>query len=331
MKPIDVQPILDAALHTVNQCRLDGATGRFKSHSSAGNQEDPWTSAAAVNVLYGLNILPGRNHDRQEWIDTLQSYQDESSGLFKTPHSKNDLLLTAACTAALSCFDCAPLHPPTELLIHTEPGNLYSFCRELKWCQDPERAARELGALFTSLVLTSQVGAEWETQYFNWIRKEVDEHTGLLRRECLAPVELDGHWTLLPYLCAYLYPLTTSLYARQPQPLPWRMIDTALEIMEYHRNLFFQPKGQRHLPWVFALTRSRFRSAHRFEEAQHALERFIPPYLDFLNDQIRSNRFNSPTHIQWDIALLAELQIALPGSLLSRRPLRQILDHHPFL
>lgn len=330
MNSFNAQPVVDTALHCLNACRLEGGAGRYKAVVTGDGGPDLQASAAAVNLLYMMDILPGRNHERQEWVEYLQSGQDPETGLYPAG-AEGSLPLTAACAAALYCFDCAPPHPPTDLMAFAESGALPDFFSGLEWCAEPEKSARKLGALFTILVLGGQVGPEWEERFFRWIDTEADEHTGLLRKQCLAPVELDGHWTLLPYLNAHLYPLAACQYARHPHPLPWRLVDTALEVMEFHRELFFQRKGHRHLPWVMILSRSLRRTAHRHEEAMQQLQRFLPAYLDYLRDQTRSESHTRLVRLQWDLSTLAELQMVLPGQLKTRRPLRQILDRHPFL
>lgn len=331
MNPMDAQPVLDAALATLNTCRLDGPPGRYRSYVDGPGEADPWSAAAAVNMLYAMDLLPGDPQERAEWVAFLQSLQDPGTGMVPAGDADESLLLTASIVSALTCLDAAPLHPPHEILALSEPDELREWLRELCWCHDPERAARKMGALYGILVRGGETGPAWEAQLFDWILAEADEHTGLLRRDCLAPVELEGQWTLLPYLCAAMYPLALGTYACEPIPLPWRLIDTALEVMDYHRTLFFKPGGQRHLPWVYVLARCRKLTAHRFEEVRQALERFAPPYLDFLQDQIRHSRFHAPPYIQWDIAVLAELRAELPGLVRTRRPLRRILDRHPFL
>lgn len=331
MNTLDAQPVLDAALATINGCRIDGPGGRYRSLLDGPDTSDPWSAAAAANCLYTLNKLPGRDREREEWVQGLQSLQNPETGMATAPEPDDSLMLTAAAVSALSCFDCAPIYPPNELLHLCDPDELRDWLKNLCWCHDPERAARKLGALYTILDPTDNADATWREALFDWILAEADAHTGLLRGECLAPVELEGQWTLLPYLCAAMYPLAFSAHAREPVPLPWRLIDTALEVMDYHRALFFKPSGHRHLPWVYVLAHCRKHTAHRFEEARQALERFAPPYLDFLHDQIRHARFNAPTYIQWDLAVLAELQAELPGHIRTRRPLRRKLDRHPFL
>jgi len=326
----NAQPVLNAALDTLATCRLEGPAGRYRRNAGEDTGHSPAATAAAVNILYSLDRLPGDPRERTEWVESLQGLQNPETGLYQRD-GRDSLSATAACVAALACLDSAPPHPPHAYLEFAESSALPDFFTQLNWCSEPTLAAREFGALYTVLTLAGKTDPDWRERWFRWIREEADEHTGLLRRECLAPIELDGQWTLLPYLSAYLYPLLTCLHARHPHPLPWRLVDTALEMMEFHRDLFFTRKGHRHLPWVLILSRSLRRTAHRHEEGMQALERFVPSYLGYLHDLIERDQYRKPVHIQWDIAVLAELQITLPGLVHTDRPLRQVLDRHSFL
>ena len=164
-----------------------------------------------------------------------------------------------------------------------------------------------------------------------WFAQEVDEHTGLIRKECIVPVELEGTWSLLPYLCAALHPIAICEHARQPLFMPWRLVDTALETMEFHQNLFFKRRGHRHFPWVFTLTHGMRATTHRHEEARQALMRFVPEYLEYLKTQVTKGDYYRVLQAQWDLATLAELQSALPGVVTGIPPLRRPLDEQPIL
>ncbi len=264
-----------------------------------------------------------------EWTETLQSFQVKENGMFGDGHE--NLPLSAACTAALHCFGQKAAHPVEGLHDLLDLSNLTTFLQNLEWCKDPEGSAREAAAVYSILVLNRKANSQWRESFTRWIHNETDPHTGLLRQGCIAPIEVDGQWTLLPYLCAIFYPVALGNYGNQPLCLPWRLIDTALEVMEFHRELFFKRRGHRHLPWVFCLSRSMRQTAHRHEEVRQTLIRFVPDYLEYLEAQISDGYFQGPRQIQWDLAALAELQHALPGYLQSDHPLRQILDRHPFL
>ncbi|MGA0333407.1 MAG: hypothetical protein ACO3N7_04180 [Kiritimatiellia bacterium] len=329
MQKYSIQALLDLAQSKLSQCRLEGPAGAYRNRPDAEALADPSSCAAAVNIHYMLDQLPHDPGYRSEWIQTLQDFQDAETGLFA--QGPGALRKTAACTAALHCFGQRAAYPVRELQDLLHIPHLISFLQQLDWNKDPEAAAREAAALYSILVLNRQANQEWRDAFTQWIHQETDPHTGLLRQGCIAPIEVDGQWTLLPYLCAILYPVALGNYGHQPLCMPWRLIDTALEVMEFHRELFFKRRGHRHLPWIFCLTRSMRQTAHRHEEVRQSLIRFVPDYLKYLELQIGEGHFQGPHQIQWDLSALAELQLALPGRLQSDHPLRQILDRHPFL
>lgn len=321
--------LLDAARSCLLSCRLEGPAGSYRRTPKEDAEASPAACAAATNIRYMLGTLPGEGTERKEWLETLRSFQDRESGLFD--QGAHALPISAACTAALSLFQAAPLSPPLDHLTYCDPEALRSFLQERCWCEEPERSAREAAALYTILHGQEQAGTEWAAQFHEWLYSEVDTHTGLIRKGCIAPIELEGSWTLLPYLCAVMYPVAVAQHARQPLCIPWRLVDTALEVMEFHRDLFFKRKGHRHFPWVYTLSRCMRTTTHRHEEARQALERFVPAYLSYLREQIDGNRYHRLTQVQWDLATLAELQLAVPGTLRGIPPLRQVLDAAPFL
>jgi hypothetical protein len=329
MQKYSIQPILDLALSKLTACQLEGPAGSYRIRPDAEALADPTASAAALNVLYMLDQLPRDHTRREEWVNTLQDFQDEENGLFdQGPHG---LCITAACNSALHSLGHAPRTPVVEVENKQHIQQMISFLQELEWCNKPEAAAKKMAAVYSILVLNRKVGTGWREAFSTWVHNETDPHTGLLRQGCIAPVELDGQWTLLPYLNAQLYAVSLCNYAHESICLPWRLIDTALEVMTFHRELFFKRRGHRHLPWIFCLCRSMRQSAHRHEEVRQVLIRFVPDYLKYLQAQIQADHFQSPQQIQWDLAALAELQLALPSRLQSDHPLRQVLDRTPFI
>lgn len=329
MQKYSIQPILDLALSKLSACQLEGPSGSYRIQPDAEALADPRASAAALNTLYMLDQLPTEHTIRAEWVETLQEFQDEENGLFdQGPQAFN---VTAACNSALHCLGHAPRSPIIDVEDKRDIQQMTSFLQQLEWCNNPEAAARKAAAVYSLLVLNRRVGIDWREAFSTWVHNETDPHTGLLRQGCIAPVELDGQWTLLPYLNAQFYTVSLGNYAHETLCLPWRLIDTALEVMAFHRELYFKRRGHRHLPWIFCLSRSMRQSAHRHEEVRQVLIRFVPDYLKYLESQIQADHFQSPQQIQWDLAALAELQLALPGRLQSDHPLRQILDRAPFI
>ncbi len=325
-----LQDLLDNALAVLNGCRMDKA-GQFRQVQEAVQDEaTPMASAAAAGILYSLGILPAQSSERDAWVHYLQSTQNPESGLCHQP-GQHDWHCTAAVACALELFEARLPHPPHAVMEHSEPERLPDFLHSLNWSEHPKQSCSHISALFNILRLTEEAGPAWSNQLFGWVAKETDENTGLLRKECIAPVEVDGQWTLLPNFIATYYLLTAQIHSSHPHPMPWRLIDTGLEIMEYHSSLFCKDMGGRHLPWVYTLHRCRHLSPHRFEEIQQHLQHFSRRYLDFLRSRQNSAKFHDLHYLQWTLNTLAELQMALPGQFFSRRPLRSSLDRCVFL
>jgi len=329
MAEVSAEFLVETVLKTLTQCKLEGPAGSYRRSPHNDAQADQIACAAATNVHYMLGMLPAEGEERSEWIETLRSFEDPETGLFdQGPHS---LVISAACTAALATFGARPDHLPHAVMENSDPDACRGFLQQRGWCDKPEQAAKETASLYILLRDLKTTGSEWGAQLSQWLHGEVDEHTGLVRKGCIAPVELEGSWTLLPHLCSILYPLAICLHARQPLFMPARLIDTALEVMEFHRSLFFKRKGHRHLPWVFTLSRCMRYTTHRHEEARQALTRFVPAYIDYLKTQTADGQYSNIVQAQWDLATLAELQQAVPGNITGIRPLKQVLDVSPFL
>ena len=321
--------ILDAAHSVLTACELEGPAGSYRRSPHREAEADPAACAAATRIHQTLGTLPGTEPERGEWIDTLKSFQDEETGLFD--HGPRSLIHSAMCTAALHALQAQPSFAPNQYLGMQEPEAMHTFLQERDWSKQPEQSAVETGSLYVLLHQAEGTDPEWGTRMTEWFTQEVDEHTGLIRKECIAPVELEGTWSLLPYLCAALQPIAICSHTRQPLFMPWRLVDTALEVMEFHQNLFFKRRGHRHFPWVYALSRGMRATTHRHEEARQALRHFVPQYLDYLKAQIAKGDYNRVLSVQWDLATLAELQAALPGVITGLPPLRQPLDEEPLL
>lgn len=334
MSSLDVQPVLDAVLSLLSICRgpAPGLYRRTPPASGARDEAggDPFAAAAAAHILYMLGVFPGRSSERDAWIETLRGFQDPETGLVKVAGIA-DLRATAACVTALDCFDIPLSHPPHTLMEHATPKDLPGFLNLLPWDEDSKEAGETAAALFAILVLTCTVGREWENAWFRWFEKENDPHTGLTRKGDISPVALMGHWTLLPHVTGHAHVLYSHVHARVPHPHPWRLTDTLLDMLETNQGIFSVEPDVRELPVVFALCRSMRVTAHRHEEGLCALRRFVFRYLVFLENQAKAGKLEDLVLASRVVCLLAELQQALPGTLHTRRPLRQLLDCRPWI
>jgi hypothetical protein len=72
---------------------------------------------------------------------------------------------------------------------------------------------------------------------------------------------------------------------------------------------------------------------YRFEEAKEELEKYAEKYVAFMNgiDYENDEEFNDLHMLFGAVCCLAELQMALPGKILTSKPLRLVLDRRPFI
>ena len=84
---------------------------------------------------------------------------------------------------------------------------------------------------------------------------------------------------------------------------------------------------------VFCLTRAMRQTPHRFAEAKAALETYAEQYIAMMAaiDYAKDAPFNDLHMLFGAVCCLAELQAALPGKLITLKPLRLVLDRRPFI
>lgn len=331
---LDVEPILQAARDAVHGCRLhvDGAYRRYVlpprgTHSDAA---DPNGCADAACILYTLGEFPRYTGERQKFVHTLQSMQCPHSGLYMDG-LHHPLHTTAHCIAALELFDSSALYPVQDLEPLTNSERMQRFLEALPWKEDPETAGHQAAAIYAILLLTEDTTAEWGDAFFHWVEDATEERTGFLRRGCVEPKEIGGQLTLLPYAQSFFNILTCYVAARRAHILPFKVLDTCLDMMELNWALFCNQPGYNETVWITCMTRSNRIDTHRSEEVRQSLIHFAVRYVESLNHHLEAEPFNDLHTVFAVVNALSELQISLPGLIGSDKPLRQVLDRRPFV
>ena len=87
------------------------------------------------------------------------------------------------------------------------------------------------------------------------------------------------------------------------------------------------------MDWLYCLTRAGGQTAHRFDERVTLTERFAERYCAELMrlDHEKDESFNDLHMLFGACCALAELQRALPGKIITEKPLRLVLDRRPFI
>ena len=117
---------------------------------------------------------------------------------------------------------------------------------------------------------------------------------------------------------------------------PEAVIDACLPMLqnpEKWGRAFFSVCGFLEVDLVYSVNRAMRQTPHRFYEAKEALESFAEKFLNSLyarNFQTDVT-FNDLHCLFGTACCLAELQAALPGKLITSKPLRLVLDRRPFI
>ena len=99
------------------------------------------------------------------------------------------------------------------------------------------------------------------------------------------------------------------------------------------RSTFTTMKDFSEIDWVFALHRASAQTGHRVEESKEVMTDMAVKYISYLKQVDTQNEpYWNDLHILFGmVCALSELQLALPGIIISDYPLRQVLDRRPFI
>jgi hypothetical protein len=335
-RALDARPFLDRAVAILDRHALGspGVYARFTRDAQDGSPRDrgpnPYGAADAANLLWTLDRFPEHASERRDWVSILQDWQDPDTGAFREA-THHPIHTTAHCAAALQLFDARPRHPLATLAPLRDPAAMEAFLDALAWRDAPWTASHEGAGLYAALHLAGEIGAEWERRYFAWLARECDPVTGLWRRGAV-PDRPDALPLLFPHLAGTFHYLFNCEHARVPHPHPGALADTCLRIWERRVYPLARFVGFAEVDWVYCLHRGA-RAAGRLDAARTALADFAAEYVAFLTglDADRDPGLDDLHALFGAVSALAELQTALPGRILSDRPLRLVLDRRPFL
>ncbi|MEA3407872.1 MAG: hypothetical protein U9R48_07310 [Chloroflexota bacterium] len=312
-----------------------GAYRRWNWQDEQGGRDlglNPYGCADAANILYTIGHFPGNPEKRGRWIETLQGLQDRESGFFHEP-THHEIHTTAHCIAALELFDARPPHALRSLAPLRNVAKMTDFLENLDWKENPWSASHQGAGIYVALVLDDEVSFAWQEAYFSWLWEAWDPASGFLRKGCVAPVPHGDSVSIFPHLAGTFHYLFNHEYARRPLRYPKAMVDSCLEI--WNRQLY--PLGRRvgfaEIDWIYCLTRSLRQTGHRFADCQEALTDFAERYVPYLQglDKENDEGLNDLHSLFGSVCALAELQRALPGTILTERPLKLVLDRRPFI
>lgn len=341
----DIQPTIDRVRKVLATHKLDrpGAYARWIWQNEDSSRElglNEYGCADAANILYMIGAFPQDPKERASWIGVLQDFQDPTTGLFNeaTHHPYHT---TAHCIAALELFDARPKYELTDLHRYLDREELYLFLDGLHWERDPWIASHQGAGIYAALVLAGETTRTWQDWYFSWLYDEADPATGFWRKDHVIPTCQGDSFsgvldepTVFPHLAASFHYLFNHEYAHRPMHYPEAAVKTCLDIYENHRwPTLGHAVTFAEVDWVYTLNRAQRQAGTLFAETKAALASFADEYIPYLLglDPSTHENFNDLHTLFGCVCALAELQAALPGYLMSDKPLKLVLDRRPFI
>ncbi len=335
MTPRIIDPLIEAIALCVERHKLE--TGSYARWTFGTNKDgtpkdtgrNEYGCADAANILYSIGRFPQDPAERAEWVRHLQEMQNPETGLY-TEATHHTIHTTAHCTAALELFDAKPRHACKALEEYTTKEGLYRLLEEeVDWAERPWPESHKGAGILPSLTNTEMVGLEWKNWYFRWMWEHSDPESGFFfcGAEKQAP--------LYQYMAGGFHYMFNHEAEHRPYRYPEKIIDSCIFLMNETREKgkFHNGCGFIDVDVVYALTRAMRQSPHRFYEAKAELEKFAEKYLDMMLhlDYVNDPGFNDLHMLFGAVCCLAELQSALPGKLLTTKPLKLVLDRRPFI
>ena len=341
MKPVVIDHLVAQIENCVSTHKLaSGCYARWLWNNKEGSRKlgrNEYGCADAANILYTIGAFPADPAERAAVVENLQAMQEPDTGLYREA-THHPIHTTAHCMAALELFDAKPLHKATALEPCTTKEGLYQLLeQEVVWGERPWPGSHQGAGILPSLTNCDMVGLEWKNWYFDWMWQHSDPELGfVIFGEKKALNQRD-------YMCSGFHYLFNHEAERRPLRYPEKIVDYCLLMMadpvKYEfvgtrkKNSIVQYCGFIDVDVVYSLSRAMRQTPHRFWEAKEALEKFAESYIAMFEaiDFEKDESFNDLHMLFGAVCCLAELQSALPGKILTTKPLRLVLDRRPFI
>ena len=304
-----------------------GAYTRYTVGPRVDGKINEYGVADAANILYTINDFSQAQEDREQWIQILRDMQNPETGMYEEA-THHTIHTTAHCLAALELFDAKALYPCTYLKDCLTKEGLYSKLEnEIRWDTEPWQDSHIGAGVFVALTMTGAVDAQWKDWYFDWFW----EHTSPVNGFAFAGKEMkaeDYH-----YMGGGFHYLFNHEAEHRPMANPEAVLDFCIPMLKREAYPFLTSCGFIDMDLVYSVNRALRQTPHRFWEAKEALESFAEKYMDMILglDYENDPGFNDLHRLFGAVCTVAELQAALPGKIISSKPLRLVLDRRPFI
>lgn len=334
MNPVNINNLIRIIKKSVDDHKLSsGCYARYLWNNKKGTRimgRNEYGCADAANILYSIGAFPSDPEERAAFVRHLQEMQDPESGqYFENTH--HTIHTTAHCTAALELFDAKPLYPCKGFEKYTTKEGLYELLESNGVWDNPWSGSHQGAGILPSLTNTDMVGLEWKNWYFDWMWEHSDPDIGFIffGKEKLEPVR--------NYMCGGFHYMFNHEAEHRPLRYPEKIIDFCLELMsDYDKHGLMGRLAKFQfidVDVIYSLNRAMRQTPHRFWEGKAAMEKYAEEYIPMLEstDFEHDESFNDLHMLFGAVCCLAELQAALPGKILTTKPMKLVLDRRPFI
>lgn len=368
MERLDIRPIVKAIEKTVKSHELEkkGHYCRWLWQNDKCNRDLGSTAygcADAANILYTINEFYCDESTRKARIDALQALQSEETGMF-CEDTHHTIHTTAHCLGALQLFDAKPKYPIKglhkyyskaaliDLLEARDKGeelqskansvhNVEEWLARLNWTHNPWTFSHLGAGVYAALVNAGEMTEEFQNNYFEWFWENTDEVTGFFGKGYADKAVYTNDWDfskptpIYVYMAAGFHYLFNHEYAKMPLRYPDKMIDSCIKMYREDTvsKSFCKAIGFIDIDWLFCITRASRQTPHRYAEVRECIEDFAKRFISYLSslDYDTHDGFNDLHALFGTVCALAELQNALPGMIITEKPMRLVLDRRPFI
>lgn len=293
--------------------------------------------ADAANILYTIGKFACDEETRKARIRELKALQNKETGMF-VEATHHTIHTTAHCCSALELFDEKPDVPLYGLHKYFDKKELYNLLDGL-FEVNPWPASHQGAGVYAALETAGEMTHEFSENYFNWFWENACEKTGFWKKGIVdkAPVANDykGAFPLFAFMAGGFHYFFNHEHAHKAIRYPEKMIDSCIKM--YTENglpdYFAKRCNFIEVDWLYCLNRARRQSTHRNDEAVELIRDFGKRFTDWICniDHKTDDGFNDLHMLFGSVCALAELQAALPGEVITDRPLRLVLNRRPFI
>ncbi len=279
-------------------------------HTAKKQMSDVSSVGDASKILFTLDKLPKSYSARAKYIKLLQSA------------SAKEPSQAAHTASALDILASHSDYVPDNISKYTTD----KFFSSLPWLKEPDKASMLLCSVFSLLYRTSEFTYDEYEKFINTMHSFTDGDTGLIRSGFIDYRRTEP----MLYMKGFFYYLVILEYTHSPIRYPSRTIDTCIQF--YDRGHLPEPCADKLLEclsWVYCTSRTMRQTGYRYNDCKKRLLEFEEKFCKFLTEFDLSK---ADIHMLLIImCTVAEMQSALPGTIKTPCPLKNVLNEITFI